>query len=152
MGVGRLDSGLHTTGVELDGTVLQRLAATVEAEVPAAGGAAGDPAELRGGMFTMTPDGRFLVGPVPGVDGLFVASGCNGSGFSSSLAIGEALAAMVCGATPFVDLSVLAPGRVPAMTDEGLLAAGAWQYAHYYDPAAAYPARPVVGPVGRSGR
>ena len=30
----------------------------------------------------MTPDARFLAGPVPGVRGLWTATGCNGSGFS----------------------------------------------------------------------
>jgi glycine/D-amino acid oxidase-like deaminating enzyme len=43
----------------------------------------------------MSPDGRFVAGPVPGLPGLWVASGCNGSGFSSSPAIGEALAAWI---------------------------------------------------------
>ena len=52
----------------------------------------GEVATHRGGLFTMTPDGRFVAGPVLEVPGLWVASGCNGSGFSSSLAIGEALA------------------------------------------------------------
>ena len=33
-------------------------------------------AEHRGGLFTMSPDGRFLAGPVPEVAGLWVASGC----------------------------------------------------------------------------
>ena len=54
-------------------------------------------AEHRGGLFTMSPDGRFTVGPVPDRPGLWVASGCNGSGFSSSLAIGEALASWISG-------------------------------------------------------
>ena len=49
-------------------------------------------AEHRGGLFTMTPDGRFVIGPVPDPPGLWVASGCNGSGFSSALALGEVLA------------------------------------------------------------
>jgi hypothetical protein len=43
----------------------------------------------------MSPDGRFIAGPVPDLPGLWVASGCNGSGFSSSLAIGEALATWI---------------------------------------------------------
>jgi glycine/D-amino acid oxidase-like deaminating enzyme len=41
----------------------------------------------------MTPDGRFIAGPIPDVPGLWVVSGCNVSGFSFSPAIGEALAA-----------------------------------------------------------
>jgi glycine/D-amino acid oxidase-like deaminating enzyme len=40
--------------------------------------------EQRGGMFTMTADGMFLVGPSDAARGLWVASGCNGSGFSLS--------------------------------------------------------------------
>ena len=83
----------------------------------------------------MTPDGRFVTGPVPDVAGLWVASGCNGSGFSSSLAIGEALAARICGLPERLDISALSPARFGPMTDEALVKAGCWQYAHYYDPA-----------------
>ena len=36
----------------------------------------------RGGIPTMTPDGQHLVGPVPGADGFFIASGCNVAGLS----------------------------------------------------------------------
>ena len=63
-------------------------------EVPLAAGV--PVAEHRGGLFTMSPDGRFVAGPVPDVSGLWIASGCNGSGFSSSPAIGEALAGCIC--------------------------------------------------------
>lgn len=131
----RPGSTLPTPDLPLDLAVLDALAASVRAEVPAvAAERIAAPAEHRGGLFTMTPDGRFVVGAVPGVRGLFAVSGCNGSGFSSSLAIGEALAGLVCGQRPLVDLAPLAPGRFPTMTDEGLASAGAWQYAHYYDP------------------
>jgi sarcosine oxidase, subunit beta len=76
-----------------------------------------------------------VTGPVPDLPGLWVASGCNGSGFSSSLAIGEALAGWICGREGRVDISALSPGRFGPMTDEALVKAGVWQYAHYYDPA-----------------
>ena len=92
-------------------------------------------AEHRGGLFTMSPDGRFVVGPVPDRPGLWVASGCNGSGFSSSLALGEALAAWITGGTPPPGMSALAPGRFGPLPDDELLSRGRWQYAHYYDPA-----------------
>jgi glycine/D-amino acid oxidase-like deaminating enzyme len=92
-------------------------------------------AEHRGGLFTMSPDGRFVAGPVPDAPGLWVATGCNGSGFSSSPAIGEALAAWITGADP-AGLTALSPERFPAMTDEVLIKNGVWQYAHYYDPLA----------------
>jgi glycine/D-amino acid oxidase-like deaminating enzyme len=112
-------------------SVLRALAAQVEAESPAAGAPA---AEHRGGLFTMSPDGRFLAGPVPGTPGLWVASGCNGSGFSSSPALGEALAEWITSGTAPPGMEALAPGRFGPLSDEILVARGLWQYAHYYDP------------------
>jgi len=124
----------RTADLTLDLDVLRKLAGQVAAEAPLAG--AGRVAEHRGGLFTMTPDGRFVVGPVPDAPGLWVASGCNGSGFSSSPAIGEALARWITGDEP-AGLAELSPGRFPALTDEVLISDGCWQYAHYYDPVAA---------------
>jgi glycine/D-amino acid oxidase-like deaminating enzyme len=115
--------------VPLDLAVLRRLAGLVGREVPIGCAAA---AEHRGGMFTMSPDGRFVLGPVPDVPGLWVASGCNGSGFSSSLALGDALAGWIMGTS--ADLTALAPARFGMLTDEALIASGVWQYEHYYDP------------------
>ena len=158
--------GFDTDDVPLDRGVLDAMAAGVAALVPAAQAAVtgGAVAEHRGGLFTMSPDGRFLAGPVPDVPGLWVASGCNGSGFSSSPAIGEALAAWITGGRRGVDLSLLSPARFGSPPD-GVLAAraldngaldngaldkgamddgalddrllverGRWQYSHYYDP------------------
>lgn len=85
-------------------------------------------------MFTMSPDGRFVTGQVPGVPGLWVASGCNGSGFSSSLALGEALAGRILGMPGQLDLGPLAPDRFGQVTEAELVARGVWQYEHYYDP------------------
>jgi len=120
--------------VPLDLTVLRAMAGEVSREAPAASCPV---AEHRGGLFTMTPDGRFVIGPVPDLAGLWVASGCNGSGFSSSLAIGEALAAWICGRSERIDINALSPARFGPMADEALVKAGCWQYAHYYDPAGA---------------
>jgi glycine/D-amino acid oxidase-like deaminating enzyme len=126
-----------TDDVPLDLGVLRAMAGQVGAEVPVAGAPV---AEHRGGLFTMSPDGRFVAGPVPGVPGLWVASGCNGSGFSSSPALGEALAAWITtGAAP-PGLTALAPGRFGPLPDDELVTRGLWQYAHYYDPLAASPA------------
>jgi glycine/D-amino acid oxidase-like deaminating enzyme len=115
--------------VPLDLAVLRRLAGLVGREVPAG---CAPVAEHRGGLFTMSPDGRFVLGPVPDVPGLWVASGCNGSGFSSSPALGEALAGWITGTA--AGLTALAPGRFGMLTDETLVANGVWQYEHYYDP------------------
>jgi glycine/D-amino acid oxidase-like deaminating enzyme len=126
-----------TDDVPLDLDVLRRLAAQVTPEAAAASTA--PVAEHRGGLFTMSPDGRFVVGPVPDLPGLWVASGCNGSGFSSSLAIGEALAAWITSGTPPPGLTALSPGRFGPVPDDTLLSRGLWQYSHYYDPAAPDP-------------
>jgi glycine/D-amino acid oxidase-like deaminating enzyme len=123
-----------TDDVPLDLGVLRHMAAQVAGEAPLAG--ADRVAEHRGGLFTMSPDGRFVVGPVPGAPGLWVASGCNGSGFSSSAAIGEALASWITAGEPPSGLAALSPDRFGALTDEQLIKNGTWQYAHYYDPVA----------------
>ena len=125
-------ASFSTDDVPLDVGVLRRLAGQVSAEAPAA--VSTPVAEYRGGLFTMSPDGRFVAGPVPDRPGLWVASGCNGSGFSSSLALGEALAAWITSGTPPPGLSALSPGRFGPLPDDALLSRGLWQYAHYYDP------------------
>jgi glycine/D-amino acid oxidase-like deaminating enzyme len=125
-------ASFSTDDVPLDLGVLRHLADQVATEVPAA--VTAPVAEHRGGLFTMSPDGRFVAGPVPDLPGLWVASGCNGSGFSSSLGIGEALAAWITTGTAPADLTALAPGRFGPLPDDALVSRGVWQYAHYYDP------------------
>jgi 4-methylaminobutanoate oxidase (formaldehyde-forming) len=130
-------ASFSTDDVPLDLGVLRKLAGQVAAEAPAADST--PVAEQRGGLFTMSPDGRFVAGPVPDLPGLWVASGCNGSGFSSSLAIGEALAAWMTSDTPPPGMMALSPGRFGPLTDDVLVSRGLWQYAHYYDPSGADP-------------
>ena len=129
----RQPASFTTDDVPLDLGVLRQLAAQITGEVPAASTA--PVAEHRGGLFTMSPDGRFIAGPVPDLPGLWVASGCNGSGFSSSLAIGEALATWITSGAPPPGMTALSPGRFGPLSDDALLTRGLWQYAHYYDPA-----------------
>jgi glycine/D-amino acid oxidase-like deaminating enzyme len=124
-----------TDDLPLDLAVLRKLAAQVSAEAPAASTA--PLAEHRGGLFTMSPDGRFVAGPVPDLPGLWVASGCNGSGFSSSPALGEALATWITTGTPPPGMEALSPARFGTLPDDALISRGLWQYAHYYDPAPA---------------
>ena len=121
-----------TDDVPLDLGVLRAMADQVAAEVPAAGTA--PVAEHRGGLFTMSPDGRFVAGPVLDLPGLWVASGCNGSGFSSSPALGEALAAWITSGDAPAGVEALSPGRFGPLPDDALVTRGLWQYAHYYDP------------------
>ena len=141
-------ASFSTDDVPLDLGVLRALVAQVAAEVPAAESA--PVAEHRGGLFTMSPDGRFVVGPVPDLPGLWVASGCNGSGFSSSPALGEALADWITSAAAPPGVEALAPGRFdPLLTDDALVTRGLWQYAHYYDPVSSAEA---VTPTGVPGQ
>jgi glycine/D-amino acid oxidase-like deaminating enzyme len=137
-------AGFTTDDVPLDAAGLAKLIGQVSSEAPLAQGPV---AEYRAGLFTMSPDGRFVAGPVPDVPGLWIASGCNGSGFSSSLAIGEALADWIADAPGRLDLGPLAPGRFGPVTDEALVQGGVWQYAHYYDPAGDPAAPPGAGPA-----
>ncbi len=125
-------ASFSTDDVQLDLGVLHALADQIATEVPAA--CTAPVAEHRGGLFTMTPDGRFIVGPVPDLPGLWVASGCNGSGFSCSLALGEALASWITSGTPPPGLTALSPSRFAPLRDDTLVSRGLWQYAHYYDP------------------
>lgn len=96
-------------------------------------------AEHRGGLFTMTPDGRFLAGPVSGVRGFWTATGCNGSGFSISAGIGQVLAEWIVGGEPPLDMSLFDPNRFGSgpFDDAEMAKAGMWQYANYYTPASA---------------
>jgi sarcosine oxidase, subunit beta len=67
------------------------------------------------GLSTYTPDGRFLLGAAGGIAGLFVASGCCGTGVSASGGIGDALASVILGRSPSVDLSSFRPDRFGAV-------------------------------------
>jgi 4-methylaminobutanoate oxidase (formaldehyde-forming) len=118
--------------VALDATVLRRLGADVARQFPAL--LAAKVREHRGGIPTMTPDGQHIVGPVPGAEGFFVASGCNVAGLSVSPAIGEAVAAWILDGTPPLDLTPLLITRfgTEPRPEEQLLQAAAWQYRHFY--------------------
>ena len=51
--------------------------------------------EYRQGITSFAPDGKYLIGPVPNIEGLFVASGCAAIGIAGSAAIGLWLAEWV---------------------------------------------------------
>ncbi|HEU0113943.1 MAG TPA: FAD-binding oxidoreductase [Thermomicrobiales bacterium] len=92
-------------------------------------------AEHRGGVFTMTPDARFLAGPVAGLEGFWLATGCNGSGFSLAAGLGRLLAEWMLGGEPSLDMSTWDPRRFKQpFSDDELLASGAYRYANYYTP------------------
>jgi glycine/D-amino acid oxidase-like deaminating enzyme len=65
----------------------------------------------RGGLPTMTPDGRPILGTMPGLDGFYVASGCCVGGLSLSPAAGRAVADLVVDGHSEPDLAPLSVER-----------------------------------------
>jgi glycine/D-amino acid oxidase-like deaminating enzyme len=88
----------------------------------------------RGGMPTMTADGNHIVGSVPGLDGLYMASGCCVGGLSISPVVGECLAELILSGTPSLPLDVLDIRRFGTeySTDAAIRAAGLHAYSHSY--------------------
>jgi len=88
----------------------------------------------RGGAPTMTPDGRPILGRVPGLDGLYVASGCCVGGLSLSPAAGRALADLIVDGKSDPDLGPLSVERFRGRWEDaaGLEAACVGQYARRY--------------------
>lgn len=120
--------------VPVDRSVLDEARERLVRSVPALAHATAQ--EERSGLFTMTADGKFMAGPVTGIQGFWVVTGCNGSGFSMSTGVGASIAEWIVGGAPEIDLSLLAPGRFldPEISDAELLAKCVWQYENYYTP------------------
>lgn len=68
------------------------------------------------GLYEMTPDRQPLVGMAPDRPGLWLACGFSGHGFMMAPPVGESLAAVICGASPLVDLSPFSPLRFTSGT------------------------------------
>lgn len=78
------------------------------------------------GWYTLTPDDRPLIGPVPGIEGLWIVAGFNGHGFKLAPSIGEGVARLLCGepAGAFEPESMLPSRFEGRSTLEGGLAFG----------------------------
>lgn len=64
------------------------------------------------GAYDMTPDRRPLLGPAPGIEGLYVAVGMSGQGFKTSPALGRCVAEWIVEGRPsLVDVSQLRATR-----------------------------------------
>ncbi|HTI56453.1 MAG TPA: FAD-binding oxidoreductase [Verrucomicrobiae bacterium] len=127
-----LPPGFQIAALELDLGVLRGLVDEVAAHFPALRDA--KVAVHRGGAPTMTPDGRPIVGRVPGLDGLFVASGCCVGGLSLSPAAGRVLADLIVDGKSDPDLAPLSVARFAGADRDpaGLEAACVAQYARRY--------------------
>lgn len=67
------------------------------------------------GLSAYTPDGKILLGPVPGLQNLYLAGGDCGSGIAMSGGIGLAMACMIAGKDPGMNTNALGPGRFGAI-------------------------------------
>jgi 4-methylaminobutanoate oxidase (formaldehyde-forming) len=130
--VASLAADFQIQDLALDFEPLRKLTEAVHDEFPLLQGAEID--EFRGGLPTMTADGRHIVDQVPGCTGFFVASGCCVGGLSISPAVGEVLADWIVDGQPSLDLSSLSLSRFGAelASEERLRAACLWRYAHHY--------------------
>ena len=66
------------------------------------------------GLYPMTPDGRPIVGPAPGVKGLLLGIGMCGQGFMLGPGVGRNLASLVLRGRPSIDpdvFALLSPSR-----------------------------------------
>lgn len=117
--------------LQLDLEVLRSLARSVEVQFPVFRDVALQ--EHRGGLPTMTADGEHVLGPAPGLPGLWVIGGCCVGGLSTAPALGGLLAEWIASGRPTMDLSAMAPGRVAtALPEEELRERCRLQYAHHY--------------------
>jgi glycine/D-amino acid oxidase-like deaminating enzyme len=115
----------------LDLGVLRELAAGVRQQFPDLETA--PVREHRGGMPTMTADGRHIVGAVPGAEGFYTATGCCVGGLSICPAVGEMLAQLILTGTSDIPLDILSITRFASdFSDEVLVAACLHSYAHHY--------------------
>ena len=127
-----LPPGFDIAQLELDMGVLRALVDEVAEHFPVL--ATARVALHRGGAPTMTPDGRPILGRVPGLEGLYVASGCCVGGLSLSPAAGRALADLIVDGKSDPDLAPLSVERFRGrFEDAGALeAACVGQYARRY--------------------
>jgi glycine/D-amino acid oxidase-like deaminating enzyme len=102
----------------LDIEVLWRLARSVREQFPIFQDPGLRVAEHRGGLPTLTMDDRYLVGPLPGVAGAWVMSGCCVGGLSVSPALGEAIAGWIIDGAPALDCADITPARFAGAIDE----------------------------------
>lgn len=83
----------------------------VQALVPAL--ASATVVAARAGLREMTPDDHAIIGPAPGVDGLYLAVGLSAHGFTHAPAVGRALADLIVDNRRDQDLDLFRPDRFP---------------------------------------
>lgn len=123
--------GFQIADMPLDEQILRGLADLVKDQFPVLQGV---PLQLyRGGLPTMTADGRHIAGAVPGAEGFFTITGCVVGGLSISPGLGEAMAQLILTGTSEIPLDIFAITRFAQDFDEAeLVDACIDAYAHHY--------------------
>lgn len=102
----QLDSYSETLTYETQYKVLERLCARIPAMETGA--------VRRGhaGIYLNSRDRHPLLGPVPGIQGFYLAIGCSGHGFKEAPVVGQAMAELILnGRAEVVDITPLRPSR-----------------------------------------
>lgn len=87
-----------------DADFVAEVAERLAQRVPAMSGAGY--ARGHAGIYDVSPDSRAVMGPVPGIAGLYAAAGFSGTGFKTSPAVGAAMAELIVeGRSRTVDLT-----------------------------------------------
>ncbi len=76
------------------------------------------------GPSTYTPDGQFVLGQVPEIEGFLVATGCCGSGIGASGGVGSAIAELAIEGQSRFDLESFRTdrfGRIDSLSSEWML-------------------------------
>ena len=125
------ESGFQIADMPLDEQILRGLADLVKEQFPILQGV---PLQLyRGGLPTMTADGRHIAGAVPGAEGFYTITGCVVGGLSISPGMGEAMAQLILTGTSDIPLDIFAITRFSQDFDEAeLVDACVDAYAHHY--------------------
>jgi glycine/D-amino acid oxidase-like deaminating enzyme len=87
------------------------------------------------GLESFTPDGEFLLGPAPEVEGVWVACGFCAHGVSGAGGVGKVMAEWIVNGDPGLDLSAMALGRFRGqpLDLETIERRACRVYATYYD-------------------
>jgi glycine/D-amino acid oxidase-like deaminating enzyme len=126
-----LPADFQIADLPLDLAVLRRLADSIAQQFPVFRDVALQ--EHRGGLPTMTADGEHILGPAPGIDGLYVIGGCCVGGLSTAPALGELLAEWITTGRPSVEMASMSPSRLAAgLPEDELRRMCRLQYAHHY--------------------
>jgi sarcosine oxidase subunit beta len=63
------------------------------------------------GSYEISPDNHAILGEAPTCQGFFLANGFSGHGFQHSPAVGQAMAELILGEKPSIDISCLSVDR-----------------------------------------